>query len=89
MIAISASLIAGGVFGLIYLLIFTVALGLPNPRGTKEKIKNLRGLILSMGGMGGGGSGILLWLNEDLLPFFWIGQGILFLPWVCTSELNI
>ena len=75
-----AATVAGAVFGLIYVLIFTVTLGIPNPRGTREKIKNLRWLIFSMGGFGGGGSGLLYWLNEDLLPFFWIGQGVIFIP---------
>jgi len=79
MINLLAALIAGGLFGLIYLLIFTVTLAIPNPHG-KETVKNLKWLIYSMGGMGGGGSGLLYWLNSDLLPVFWIGQGIIFLP---------
>jgi hypothetical protein len=74
-----AAFLAGASFGLIYLLIFTVTLGIPNPRGTKERIKNLRWLIGSMSGLGGAGSGLLYWLNGDLLPIFWIGQGVIFL----------
>ena len=72
--------IAGGVFGLVYALIFTVILGLPNPRGTNEKIKNLKWLIGSLAGFGGGGSGLLYWINDELVLYLWIGQAVIFLP---------
>lgn len=75
-----AALLAGGVFGLVYVLIFTVILGLPNPRGINEKIKNLKWLIASLAGFGGGGSGVLYWTNNELILHLWIGQAAIFLP---------
>ena len=74
------ALLAGGVFGLVYALIFTVILGLPNPRGTDAKIKNLKWLLASLAGFGGGGSGLLYFIHAELVLYLWIGQAVIFLP---------